>query len=494
MELNEMPIEQLELSVRSTNALRRSKIDVAGDLMALTTEQLYAIRNLGEKSVTENLEKIDELKSGRFSARSKLPASTKQLSSQKPEASVGNPNEPGHSAGGGDAEMTIFDMIQMTEYRDQILANARKHDFPLEERLYSTRAINRLRGKGYHKISEILFLSHDDLMEIKSLGTKSVQEIEDAVRIYLIENEERLRSDCSGTEPMAENEAADKAVNYDALPQMILNLYQGNEFRGYSLKEMKDALALPEAADDNRIKKAIGSLLADRELEYVDFRCYRIYEPFAEELDRCDQIDDRGKRILHGRLEGKTLESISGEFDLTRERVRQLVNKNARIVSAFHLKRTGKRCFDEDYYRYFYENYAIEKKDAIEWLGIPEPVFRYFDMIGAAGGSKDLNRAMEDHTGLDAGLRMKINNYLNRDKVYVDGVWIRKSRAELERVAVRKLCGEQLSFKEFAKRYNAFLMEQDIDDEDLLITDAVYRTRLNRMADRRTARPEWNGA
>ena len=70
MDLNAITIEQLGLSVRSTNALHRKSIQTAGQMMELSEEELFAIRNLGQKSVSEILQKIEELKSGAFSFRS----------------------------------------------------------------------------------------------------------------------------------------------------------------------------------------------------------------------------------------------------------------------------------------------------------------------------------------------------------------------------------------------------------------------------------------
>ena len=497
MDLNEMPIEKLGLSVRSTNALHRSHVHVAGDMLNLTEDRLYAIRNLGEKSVNEILRMIDDLKAGRFTLGSAGLQGSETFLLREAGTNSGNPIDAGEPAVDGRFPLTIFDMVREPAYHDLILANARKYDQSLEDCLFSTRAINRLRGKGYRKISDIIFLAHDDLIEIRSLGAKSIQEIEDAVRMYLVENESQLLTESSGTdessrgEPESGAERVDgtssgcEAIDYARLPKKILALYRENGFRGYSLKEMEEALQLPETVDEKRLKHIIGTLLASGELEYVDFRCYRVYRSFAQELERCDQIDDRSREIIQKRLEGVTLEGISKEFGLTRERVRQIINRDARVVAAFHRKTTGTALFDEDYYRYFYETYAVEKKDAIEWLGIPESVFRYFDMMDVREGSRNLNRALEDHTGLDAGLRLKIKNYINRDRTFICGVWVKRRRDDLERTAVRKLCREQISFREFVSQYNSLLLEQEIDDQDLLITDAVYRTRLNKLTDSR---------
>jgi hypothetical protein len=57
---------------------------------------------------------------------------------------------------------------------------------------------------------------------------------------------------------------------------------------------------------------------------------------------------------------------------------------------------------------------------------------------------------MDDYDNLDAGLRLKIKNYLNRNKVFLRGIWIEKNRANLEEVAVKEICKNSMSFDEFA--------------------------------------------
>jgi DNA-directed RNA polymerase subunit alpha len=58
---NEKPIEQLELSVRALNCLKREGIHTLGDLLECTREDLMDIRNFGEKSVVEVVDKLSEM-------------------------------------------------------------------------------------------------------------------------------------------------------------------------------------------------------------------------------------------------------------------------------------------------------------------------------------------------------------------------------------------------------------------------------------------------
>ena len=57
----EMSIEELELSVRASNGLKRANINTVGDLIQKTREEMSKIRNLGQKSLEEIEGKLKEL-------------------------------------------------------------------------------------------------------------------------------------------------------------------------------------------------------------------------------------------------------------------------------------------------------------------------------------------------------------------------------------------------------------------------------------------------
>jgi DNA-directed RNA polymerase subunit alpha len=57
---DERPVEDLELTVRSYNCLKREGVDTVGQLATMTEEELMNIRNLGMKSVEEIRSKLAE--------------------------------------------------------------------------------------------------------------------------------------------------------------------------------------------------------------------------------------------------------------------------------------------------------------------------------------------------------------------------------------------------------------------------------------------------
>jgi DNA-directed RNA polymerase subunit alpha len=57
----EMTIEELDMSVRSFNCLKRADIHTVEDLTNRTEEDMIKVRNLGKKSLEEVIAKLNEL-------------------------------------------------------------------------------------------------------------------------------------------------------------------------------------------------------------------------------------------------------------------------------------------------------------------------------------------------------------------------------------------------------------------------------------------------
>jgi len=59
-----MSIEELELSVRSFNCLKRAGINTVAELCEMSVDDMMKVRNLGKKSLDEIQLKLEELKLG----------------------------------------------------------------------------------------------------------------------------------------------------------------------------------------------------------------------------------------------------------------------------------------------------------------------------------------------------------------------------------------------------------------------------------------------
>jgi len=56
----DLPIEDLDLSERPRNCLKRAQVDTIGQLLEKTEDDLLAVTNFGQKSLDEVIEKLDE--------------------------------------------------------------------------------------------------------------------------------------------------------------------------------------------------------------------------------------------------------------------------------------------------------------------------------------------------------------------------------------------------------------------------------------------------
>ena len=110
-----------------------------------------------------------------------------------------------------------------------------------------------------------------------------------------------------------------------AVQEKILNAFNLIGFKGLNLPELRERAKVPKQITEGQLKSALGRLIAEGRLEYVDSRCYRIYPCFLNYMARCNAIDDRNKKIIERRLQGELLQEIASTYGMTRERVSQII-------------------------------------------------------------------------------------------------------------------------------------------------------------------------
>ena len=60
-EIYQTPIEKLELSPRTLNSLKRAQLRKVGEVLEMTNEELFRIRNFGVKSLSELNERLQAM-------------------------------------------------------------------------------------------------------------------------------------------------------------------------------------------------------------------------------------------------------------------------------------------------------------------------------------------------------------------------------------------------------------------------------------------------
>ena len=565
MNVSNLSIDTIGLSVRSVNALHRSGCHTVGEMMVHTQQSLSQIRHLGSKSIQEILEQIARFRAmsddpqpapaapigGDFEAwleapehqtlvrdllrREEISIDALELLSARaynllqfrdygylhqivfltreqlleiPRMDPDSAQEilrltrrylrenqeffrENLSPRSAEASPTIREMLNLAQYRQAIADYVHHNDIPLEQTTLSARPKNQLTKNGCTRLSDIIFLTKEEIQRFPAMGVGSVNQVIELIDGYLQQHEKGILAYCRGAEEAQSPADAQRMqqmllmADETAVQKKILELYRESPFAGLHLGDIAQALGISHPDLLELLKKIIGGLLARKELEYVDFRCYRVYGKFADYLEVCTCIDARSRRILNLRLQGLTLDAIAQEYGLTRERVRQIIKRDVEKIRKEYAMYSGIPTFDEDYYRYFYETYAFDKRECSHWLGIDNSVWRYMDMMDVKQGKNDLMGALDDQVNLDAGLRLKVKNYLNRNKLYLDGMWVEKKRSSLELFVARKFCTGDTSYADFIRIYNRFLEREEIFDQELILTEAVHRSRKGILANSR---------
>ena len=539
--MKEIQISDLNISNRSKNGLHRNGINTTSELLNCTEESLRSIRHLGTKSVDEILEVIKSLKESNelnnsiyeedindfekwlsnVNNQSKIinilkdynteVISLKNLSPKSYNALVLNGltylyqiafkgknellklpfiNETialdtclsfnGYLLEHKNIfinkikEIPIIEYVELPENKEIVSRYVRTNDVSIEEMLFSNRAYKRLKSSGYDKMSKLIFADLEQISSIPGMGASSITEIKEKVKQYIFSNEEFIRKAVAG----------DESVFYspDFLAKKILGLYDDCPFDGFSFQDFVTKLCIrEEKITEEFLKEQIGNLIGENKLEYVDYRCYRVYRRFEDVLKECPAIIERDRELIFKRYyDNETYEVIGTEINLSKQRVSQIVDRAVKSVLTWYKGSTGENYFAEDYFDYFYRTYTFDKKKIED-----SKLLRYFELRKVKQGNKPLNLALKDVNNLDIGIRQRIKIKMNENRVYIDGEWIERSKYSLENYVVKRFCQENTYYDDFINIYTTFLLKQGIDDAELLGLEENRKARKRRIKESR---------
>ena len=421
-----VPIEKLTLSVRSYNALKQAGLDTVQELIGKTVEELLTLRNLGGKSAEEIVKEV----------KLYLSLNHREETAEK---------EP-----------------ETVEAAPQTLPDER----PIEALHLSVRSFNALKRAGIVSVQQLLDLKPEELREIRNLGTKSLVELGTVRKNY--------------TPPTPVAPKTDYTV--EELKPLIMDAFR-EPYQGLSWQDFR--YAMPEAAEDGVIKQAVGALLAEQKLEYVDFRCYRVYPSFYSYLELyLKSLEENDRKILARRYGGETMEAIGQIAGLSKQRVQQRFAKLTQKLFTSYKAETGCPVFAEDFYETLYTRCELPDAFWSEELALPERSINYLKYTYTRGKTKP-EEILRDEA-IPVSLRYRVRSFLDRDKLRIDGRLFPKNRADVEDYAMQKYAQDEISFERFTELYNGMLEDNDIPfDEKIYYTASIARTRINRLSESR---------
>ena len=474
-------ISVLPLSVRAQNCLRRADIHTIGTMMDYPADEFINIRNMGVRSVEEILGFIRSLKDG--TGDYVLAEAQEQAAAVVPIV-----QEPAAS----DDMSTVF--LDET--------GAIVQDIPVKELLLSVRARNSLTRNGYKFASELVGITYGELMNLQNMGVKTAEEV-----LAYIEKISVQRGTCvtqneansSGNDLAAEMHSAYgegenvwlreiftvKSQFPEAMGEtLIYRLYDSVFVRGTVKAKIlqiveennneisKTALEekLPQHLNNTTILEEI--LLELEAISAVEMGEVMIYRQYPSVTEFAAHIEnDRIREVIQGRIEGKTLQEIGEQYGVTRERVRQLMQKGLR----------KKPYLREDKYAYLYDHYDFSLEDFVLAYDEPHETYYYLEMISqiTRAKRKPLEEILTD-TAVAPELRKKAERAIYKRYVSTDGVRVKMTRPDLIKHYIKINCKSLTKFDDFVSEYNLWLDSLGLgDDPSLMIEARTYENILN---------------
>ena len=478
--MDKIDICKLGLSTRSTNALKRAGIITVEQLLKLRDDDINNIKNMGEKSVTEVLNIINKVEKKEIiiSESGKFAIESENSQGLEEDFLINRAHNKKNIC------------INSIAY---VLNNQRVSDIDINNMMLSNRSYNTLAKNNIFYLSDICKMTMIELCKIKYLGQKCVDEIIDKIREYTViddsiasfpfdqccsallskfETPEYL-DDIRNIEINIKRVLSTKAVSepidlYETNPEKYITQliqlikeddYFLNLFKVHLLKKMseKNYSTIRDFADIFPAELIVFQadvlqyLLDKKNIEYDEGYYTIVYPSFKEYVFSLP--NGREKVFLMKKVEGATLEEIGEEFNITKERVRQVISKT--LSNHPQLK--------EDKFIWLMEKYSLNKDQVVHIFDLDEYSYEYYCIILKKFGTMDYLIINEEDVPIF--IKRNLETYRYKDCIDVDGEKIEKERDSILHYILRTKCREEVTEFQVKEYYNQFLIDYELTDK-----------------------------
>ena len=472
--LLEDDISKLPLSVRILNVLRRNGVNTIYDMLqSKKNKKLKNFVFLGKKGVSEIEQWVENLSTG-----------------------VGD-----YCIAKNEDEIAVCRLDNATS----------RLKIPVSELPFSRRAVNALMKAGIKTSGDLYNINEENLVYyIKTLNSSDTKEI----LAYI--NQENIQSEDYDTVAASKDEIPENEDNYlikelseayklnsDVCSKiitdttlnfpeaqgesLIYHLYENKKLNNalhnkllYILKKNEEGVSLENfmskvpvhLRNTTIVEEMLLTMEQQNELYLNKNDVYiRIYPSI---IDYIKTINDEKKRqILLGKFDGKTLQEIGDRYGITRERVRQICNKELRLI---HKKG---QFFREDKYRYFFSNYSISKDDFILAFNEPSSTYEYLKAITTENSFiKPLEDVLEDEN-ISTSMKKQLERVIYKDYITINGQRINNNRPSLVYYYVKTYCKKITKYEDFEQGYKNFLNNLGLLSYNLELHGHTYENSLS---------------
>jgi len=470
------PIEKsgIKLNIRCYHELKRAGILTVGDLINYDREKLSEILHLGKKYLDNIMTFLNDLdmKTEKFQS---IPVK----------------------------EDPVTEQLRIFHDTNGVLYN----DIPLEELNLSRRSYNRLKDLGYNFASQLIEMTETQLLEIKNLGISSVSEIMakiESLNFTKIQTDNSSLKENIKCKDFVTGISELVTINSDMLYHELLPIFERAEEERITAESKK---MFSNIYLRNAVKDKIFSFLADFKfgVDIVD-----IIALFPENIVEIDIVEEvivemeSEEKILTGnrieirrptifeyvqnlsierdwdiffqRLQGFTLEDIGIKFNIGRERVRQIIDRNIRYLNKTVV-------IAEDKYVDIFLKYDFTREEFFEIFGKNEIVYNYLNLVCYKKSvGQSIEQFIEDESipvELRENAKKVIVKRVAQKYIVIGSEQVYKNRPEIFDYVVRTYFQDEASFDEFIEVYNMVLDDYGLSSDNKLIIDGrSYENRL----------------
>ncbi len=467
--------QNLDLSVRTRNALCRHGILTFGQLIAMTDDEIIDVRNLGKTSFDEVIE-----------FRRKINGSEYSETEEK------------------EIEETVVEYYE-EKYSDEM---------PVDMLELSVRSKNCLGRAGITTLGMLMRTSNEDIRKIPSLGSKSYHEIihfrDDTGKKILIDKIQKLPENIKNTleefvanldaDELTANEIKSECISYineeqseeemteswwqlDTVKKVVFDKISDvllkHKIFGVKLSEIYDTVPAPK----NIALEILGNLsVKDHGKRYIQKSISVI-----ELLEKDEKTNETHIDMLKCRMNGATLEEIALEYDLTRERVRQIVADA--VNKARELSEKNRINITEERFRPLFEKYNFDEELFCTLTEQNRETYMYLKTTAKSGNLpfEELFSDMKVPKWFRNNWEEYCRKSTNSKYLFVtedNNRRIEKSRYSIRKYVISIYCRNDTYFDNFVSLYHNFLEKFGLaDNERLRITESEIRSQENQIRD-----------
>jgi hypothetical protein len=469
-------VNSLGLSVRASNALNRMQIHTLEQLLNTPIEEIKEARNIGAKTVDE----IETFCKSYLDGAIEIDTLTKKV--------------------------YVSEITERTFSEDDLEEMSHHNITELE---LSARAENGLLRIGCDTLSKLAMISEKELREMKGLGAKTCDEILNKREAWTESNLCVVAFD-ENAEIITESEKAfyekisdiicpikhlfwrqlrklflendimqleDDFSLYRINDKFILTIIQLDEFdlplKSYFRNLVPDEFIkmqnLRERIDEENldfdgnilIERLLDSEICKQKNDYIYLNKPKVVQYLENHKD---DFETKKYESFLRRLNGESLQEIGDVFDLTRERVRQILVKMAKKMPYLF----------EDYYRFPYEHFKFSKEEfrnAFPECG--DIGYEYLSIRYKKGKDVVSSKSVENYTGI---YKERMYEYLKEEELRQDKRHV--TRTEMVYRVLMSNSDRSMTMDEFEKEYNEYLNRRNYPKDRLTINIRTVSNRL----------------